>query len=64
MTQPKHPRRLEFEEQRRRTAFLAALPACFAGIIAGDTWVHPVAGLAVYALTYAYDTWMWRRRND
>jgi hypothetical protein len=63
---------MEFEEQRRRTAFLAALPACFAGIIAGDTWVHPVAGLAVgpaaglavYALTYAYDTWMWRRRND
>jgi hypothetical protein len=67
----KDPLRARFETERRRTAFMAALPAILIGIIAGDTWIHPVAGLltgpllgaVAYGFTYAWDTWQWRRHH-
>lgn len=66
------PLRREFEARRRESAFIAALAGIGIGIIATDTWVAPSAGLvggpvlgaAVYAVVYAYETLMWRRRHD
>jgi len=63
--------RERFEAERRRSAFLAFLPATGAGIIASDTWLSPwagvpgglVAGAFAYALVYAYESLMWRRHH-
>lgn len=67
----KHPLRERFEQERRRAAFLAFLPATGAGIIAADTWLSPwlgipgglAAGGFAYGLTWAYESVMWRRRD-
>lgn len=67
----KHPLRRRFEEERRRAAFLAFLPAMGIGIIAADTWVSPwlgvpgglVVGLLGYLAVYAYETFMWGRQH-
>lgn len=67
----KHPLRQRFEEERRRAAFLAFLPAMGIGVIAADTWVSPwlgvpggflVGGLGA-AVVYGYETIAWRRRH-
>lgn len=62
---------MRFEEERRRAAFLAFLPAMGIGIIATDTWLAPwlgipgglLAGALGYAAVYGYETWMWRRHH-
>jgi hypothetical protein len=63
--------RERFESERRRSAFLAFLPATGAGIIASDTWISPwmgipgglmVGGLA-YLLVHGYESLMWRRNH-
>ncbi len=67
----KHPLRQRFEEERRRAAFLAFLPAMGIGIIAADTWVSPwlgipggvAAGALGYAAVYWYESLMWRRHH-
>jgi hypothetical protein len=61
--------RERFEAERRRAAFFSFLGACGAGIIAADTWISPWAGVPgglaagafAYALTFTYETMMWRR---
>ena len=68
----RHPLRQRFEEERRRSAFLSALFAGGAGIIATDTWLAHwagalgglAAGIAAYGLVYAYETLMWRRQHE
>lgn len=65
------PIRTRFEVERRRSAFLAFLPAMGAGVIAADTWLSPWAGvpggLAVgafaYVLVFGYETLMWRHHH-
>lgn len=67
----RNPLRERFEAERRRAAFLSFLPATGIGIIASDTWIAPWAGvpggLAVgafaYALTWGYESLMWRRHH-
>lgn len=69
MAPAKSPLRRQFESERRRSAFLAFLPATGVGIIAADTWVSPwlgvpgglLVGAFGYALVYTYETIMWRR---
>lgn len=71
MTAAKSSLRERFEVERRRSAFLAFLPATGIGIIASDTWVSPWLGIpgglliggAGYALVYLYETLMWRREH-
>jgi hypothetical protein len=71
MAATKSPLRQRFEAERRRSAFLAFLPAAGAGIIASDTWLSPWAGVPgglllgalAYALVYVYETLMWRRHH-
>lgn len=63
--------RKQFEEERRRSAFLAFLPAAGAGIIASDMWISPWMGVPggllvggfAYVLVYVYETMMWRREH-
>lgn len=67
----KHPLRLRFEEERRRSAFMAFLPAAGTGIIAADTWLSHwfgvpgglLAGAVAYVLVWSYESYMWRREN-
>jgi len=71
MAATRSPLRERFEAERRRSAFLAFLPATGVGIIATDTWLSPwagvpgglLAGALAYALVYAYETLMWRRHH-
>jgi hypothetical protein len=64
--------RERFETERRRSAFLAFLPATGAGIIASDTWITPwmgipgglTAGALAYATVWAYESYMWRRQHE
>lgn len=63
--------REQFEVERRRAAFFAFLPTTGIGIIVADTWVSPWLGVpgglllggVGYAVTYAYETIMWRREH-
>lgn len=67
----RHPLRERFEVERRRSAFLAFLPATGIGIIAADTWVSPLLGVPgglliggiAYAGVYIYETLMWRKEH-
>lgn len=71
MSERKSPLRAQFEEERRRSAFLAALFAGGTGIIATDTWLATWAGAigglvlggAAYGLIWAYESLMWRREH-
>ncbi len=71
MAATRSPLRARFEAERRRSAFLAFLPATGAGIIASDTWLSPwagvpgglLAGALAYAVVYGYETLMWRRHH-
>ena len=66
----KPPIRLEFEHERRRSAFFSALAAGMTGIIAVDTWIVAWGGVfgglalggAAWLLVYGYESLMWRRR--
>lgn len=70
-TSTRDPERERFEVERRRSAFLAFLPATGAGIIASDTWVSPWFGIPgglafgafAYALVWGYESLMWRRHH-
>ncbi len=63
--------RERFADERRRSAFFAALAGMGAGIIAIDTWAAPQlgvvggigGGLLAYALVFGYETLMWRRNH-
>ena len=67
----KSPLRKQFEVQRRRAAFVGSLPAGMTGIIAADTWLSPIlgiaggvaAGLVAYAVIFWYETLMWRKQH-
>ncbi|HMS60038.1 MAG TPA: hypothetical protein PKA49_14460 [Tepidiformaceae bacterium] len=67
----RHPLRDQFEVGRRREAFFGFLAGAGIGIIAADTWVSPwlgvpgglLAGGAVYAIIYGYETIMWRKHH-
>ncbi|MEX0782837.1 MAG: hypothetical protein WD557_09320 [Dehalococcoidia bacterium] len=72
MVARKHPVRERFEAERRRSAFLAFLPATGAGIIASDTWITPwmgvpgglAAGATAYLAVWGYESFMWRREHE
>jgi len=63
--------REQFEAERRRAAFLSFLAGMGIGIISFDTWIGAWSGVvggfavggATYALTYAYETLMWRKHH-
>jgi hypothetical protein len=63
--------REKFEIERRRSAFLAFLPAAGIGIIAFDMLISPwfgfaggfLVGGAAYATVYLYESIMWRREH-
>ncbi len=67
----RHPLRERFEVERRRSSFLAFLPATGIGIIAADTWVSPLLGVPgglliggiAYGGVYLYETLMWRKEH-
>ncbi len=71
MAAPRNPLRERFEVERRRAAFFSFLAGTGIGIIAFDTWVSKWLGVpgglgvgaAAYAITYLYETWMWRRHH-
>ena len=65
------PQRVKFETLRRRSAFVASLPAGMTATIATDTWISSAfgivggvaGGLTAYALVFGYESLIWRRRN-
>ncbi|WP_322797171.1 hypothetical protein [Tepidiforma sp.] len=67
----RHPLRDRFEAERRRSAFLSFLAGAGIGIVAFDTWVSHWLGIPggvlvggfAYAVTYGYETLMWRRHH-
>ena len=67
----KHPLRQRFEEERRRAAFMAFLPATGVGIIASDTWFAHWAGVpggllmgaTAYCMAWGWETLMWRKHH-
>lgn len=71
MADARTPLRKRFESERRRAAFIGSLPAGMTGIIAADTWLAPVlgiagglaAGLLAYGVIFWYETLMWRKRH-
>lgn len=71
MVERKSHLREQFEHERRRSAFLTALFAGGAGIIATDTWLATWAGalgglalgFGAYGLVWVYESYMWRREH-
>lgn len=62
---------MQFEAERRRSAFLAFLAGAGSGIIVTDTWISHwlgvagglAAGAIAYGAVFAYETVMWRRNH-
>ena len=71
MAESKSPLREEFEQERRRAAFLTAMTGMAIGVIVADTWISPLAGIPgglgagafAYGIVWAYETFMWRKHH-